>query len=622
MPTLLERLAARAALLHAAGVYRRFRRSLASIRTEQHDTLRRLLAWLAAGELGRQRGFARVRSVEDFRRSSPLATYEDFRARIERVMHGDVAALFAPGQRIHMFAMSSGTTAAPKYVPVTPEFVRGYRRGWNTFGLKLLSDHPRAILRHILQVSGRHDEEFAPSGLPCGAITGLMARTQKRIVRRFYVGDPRIASLADARARYYTLMRFALQRDVAWAITANPATLIQLARVADEESETLIRDIHDGTLARRFVDDDALHARLTAPLRPDPTRARQLEQLRGSRGRLRPRDYWRIEVLACWTGGSMSLYLPLVREWFGDVPIRDVGLLASEGRVTIPLDDSVPFGVLDPRAAFFEFIPLADADEIDPRTLLAHELRDGESYVVVLTNRTGLVRYRLDDVVRVRGALAGAPLLEFLHRAGRVASVAGEKLTENQVVAAALSVTQARSLPAFDFLIGPQWADPPFYRLALERERAAADIPDRARPDLEQPGMAIADSDYARDFELTAAPIAGPFDARQDLERSAATIAAAFDQALQEQNAEYRSRRSSRRLAPLQVTIVPAGTIAAIDDAALRSRGGRQDQFKRQSLLTQPGEFERILAAARATLQSEPRPAPSEPRPAQSEPRP
>jgi hypothetical protein len=59
---------------------------------------------------------------------------------------------------------------------------------------------------------------------------------QKRIVRRFYVGRPEISHVPDARARYYTLMRLGVVRDVAFAITANPATLIQMARTTRRNS--------------------------------------------------------------------------------------------------------------------------------------------------------------------------------------------------------------------------------------------------------------------------------------------------------------------------------------------------------------------------------------------------
>ena len=232
----------------------------------QEQALRRALALVAPSEFGRQHALERVRCRADLRAALPLATYEDFRPYIDRVAAGDTGALFAPRQRIEMFATSSGTTAKRKLVPVTPEFVEDYRRGWNTFGLRLLVDHPASVLRAILQSSGRYDEGFTAAGIPYGAITGLMARTQKRIVRRFYVGHPKIPYIDDPVSRYYALMRFAAVRDVAFAITANPATLIRLAETANTHSERLIRDIHDGTLSADAVPDESLRPRAVSGL--------------------------------------------------------------------------------------------------------------------------------------------------------------------------------------------------------------------------------------------------------------------------------------------------------------------------------------------------------------------
>ena len=131
----------------------------------------------------------------------------------------------------------------------------------------------------------------------------------------------------------------------AFAITANPATLIQMAQTASEHGEALIRDVRDGTLSSRIVGDPPLRLILSAGLKADPGRARELEQLRSQHGALRPRDYWNIDFLACWTGGSMGHYLDRLADWWGPVPVRDIGLLASEGRVSIPLEDDTPTGV-------------------------------------------------------------------------------------------------------------------------------------------------------------------------------------------------------------------------------------------------------------------------------------
>jgi hypothetical protein len=546
MPTLSERIAAKIAAWHAGRVYARFLRSLRDVEAIQHRALRQVLSRVADSDYGRRYGLKFVRTPEDLRRAAPLVTYEDLRPYVDRVGDGDASALFGAGERIHMFATSSGTTAHPKLIPVTAEFVRQYRRGWNTFGLKMLTDHPRAILRAILQSSGRCDERYTSSGLPCGAITGLMARTQKRIVRRFYVGVPEIALIDDPHAKYYTLMRFAVVRDVAFAVTANPATLIRMAQTANEESEHLIRDVSAGTVSEKLVPDVSLRRRLEARLRPQPERAQELERLRTINETLRPASFWNIEFLACWTGGSMGHYLERLAQWWGPVPVRDIGLLASEGRVTIPLEDGTPAGVLDAQAAFFEFIPAEQWDRPDAETLTAKELETGGQYTVVLTNSAGLVRYRLDDVVRVRGWLEQAPLLEFLHRAGRVASVAGEKLTENQVVAAVRAAAERLGWRESDFIMAPHWHDPPFYQMTC-----AAPIPD-------------------------------------GLERT-------IDGALSEQNEEYRSRRKSLRLGALRVRRVHERALLTMDQRLIAARAAAPEQYKRPCLLTKPSEDDQLL---------------------------
>ena len=541
MAAILDRLAARIAYWHARRVYGGFRRTLERVEATQQRALREVLATVRDSEYARRYDLQRVRTPDDLRRAAPLITYEHLRPTMERVLAGEFGALFAPSVNIRMFATSSGTTAQPKYIPVPDAFVRHYRRGWNTFGLKMLGDHPAAILRAILQVSGKHDESLAPCGLPCGAITGLLAQTQKGIVRRYYVGVPDIVQLRDPVAKYYTLMRFGVVRDVAFAITANPATLIRLAQTGNDHSEQLVRDVRDGTLSGEIVADRALRARLEALLRPAPSRARELESLREQHGRLQPRDYWRTEFLACWTGGSMGHYLATLADWWGPAPVRDIGLLASEGRVTVPLDDNTPIGVLDAQGAVFEFIPHEQWDQPDPDTLLPHELTAGVDYVVVLSNTAGLLRYRLDDVVRCHGRIGGAPLLEFLHRAGRVASVAGEKLTENQVVAAVKAASVKLGVLVSDFVLAPRWGDPPHYRLCCPLELSADAL-------------------------------------------------ALLDAELGQQNDEYASRRNSVRLGPLQSLQVGIEQFQALDRRLSESRGATTEQYKRPCLLTDPDE--------------------------------
>ncbi|MGE3180677.1 MAG: GH3 auxin-responsive promoter family protein [Phycisphaerae bacterium] len=546
MPSILERIGARLAIVHATRVYRKFRRALDDVQQSQNEALRRALVRVRGGDWAKRHRLHNVRSIDDMRTAVPIQTYEDLRPTIERVAAGDIHALFSRDVDVLMFATSSGTMSQPKWIPVTKAFVDDYRRGWNTFGVKVLADHPAAILRPILQSTGRMDAERSASGLPVGAITGLLAQTQKSIVRRFYVGGPEIAAIDDPAMRQYALMRMAIERDVAFAITANPATLIELAKCVNRRAEVMIRDVRDGTLSH-VSDGGSLALRRAKPLKPNPGLATRLEALLEAHGALRPRDYWSMTFLACWTGGSMGQYLNRLSDWYGPIPVRDIGLLASEGRVSIPVADGSAAGPLDIATSLFEFIPVESAHAANPPTLRPQELEVGTEAIVVLTNTAGLVRYRLDDVVRVTGRIGATPMVEFLHRAGGVSSIAGEKLTEQQVVAAVRAACSALQIPEFDYLLCPMWGDPPCYRLSVEFSASEA-------------------------------------------------LLEALDRALGAQNEEYESRRKTLRLNRLESQSWPAGAISALDAMLRRERGATAEQYKRTSLLLSPGADDAMFA--------------------------
>ena len=58
----------------------------------------------------------------------------------------------------------------------------------------------------------------------------------------------------------------------------------------------------------------------------------RLEGIVARTGRLLPKDVWpSLQFLGNWTGGTMGAYLRSYPEFFGDRPVRDIGLIASEG---------------------------------------------------------------------------------------------------------------------------------------------------------------------------------------------------------------------------------------------------------------------------------------------------
>ena len=536
--SILDRLAASLASSHAARMTRGFRAALDQASATQDRLLAKLLRFAEPTEFGREHHFAKIRNYRDFTGNVPIRPYAEVAGYLDRVREGRTNALFPAGTPIHMFALTSGTTATPKYIPITPQALRDCRAGWNIWGLAALLDHPQCILRHIVQVTSPMDDHRSAAGVPCGAITGLLAATQKRLVRRYYTSPLAIAAIRDSRAKYYAIMRMAIPKDVAWMVTANPATLLALARIGHEARDRIIRDIHDGTLDEALEIDAPVRSALRPVLKPDPLCARRLEKIVQSTGTLYPKDYWRLGFIAHWTGGTMGLYRSLFPKYFGDVPVRDIGLIASEGRMSIPMEDDTAGGVLAVSSQFFEFIPAAEYGGDRPTALRCHELSEGQDYFVVLTNASGLFRYDLGDRVRVTGRRAPAPVIEFLSRDAHTSSMAGEKLTEDQVVLAMREACAGRTT-IIDFVVAPQWAERPWYRVYVER--GAGDFAER------------------------------------------------FDAALCRISLEYESKRQSLRLGPVELVELPAGALSDRDRRLRAQRERTAEQFKHQYLLAAPG---------------------------------
>src|SRR4029077_17122896 len=132
---------------------------------------------------------------------------------------------------------------------------------------------------------------------------------------------------------------------------------------------------------------------LRAALKPDHARARFLEDLMQRAGRLLPRDAWpELRLIGFWLGGSVGFQANQLMEYYGDVARRDLGLWASEGRMTIPTEDETPSGVLAIGANFYEFVPEERIEELDPAVLAAHQLEPGRRYYVVISAPNGLYR--------------------------------------------------------------------------------------------------------------------------------------------------------------------------------------------------------------------------------------
>src|SRR5437899_9662890 len=446
----------------------------------QARVLRALLRDNADTVFGREHGFATIGSAAEYARQVPIRDYETLRPYIGRIMAGEAGVLTAEAP--FMFTTSSGTTGEPKLIPVTAGWARAMAtlmRLWTSYALR---DHPGMLDARVLTIVGPATEGVAPGGLPYGAMTGLTYQRLPWLVRRQHALPYAAALIRDHESRYFVTLRLALGRSISSIATPNPSTLLRLAAIVAGRGDELLRAIHDGTLGAAQLEPIAgagvtgrdVRAALMATLRPDPRRAAFIEAVARRRDGLVLGDCWpELVLVECWLGGSAGSQAPHLDAHFAQqVARRDLGLVAGEGRLTIPVDDHSAAGVLAVHANFFEFVPEEAIEEATPRTLLAHEPEVGRRYYVIVTGGNGLYRYDLNDIVEVQGFHRRTPKVAFVRKGRDMVNITGEKLHLNHVLHAVRAAERATGLGVWQFRLVPD-VETSRYDLLVELPRPA-----------------------------------------------------------------------------------------------------------------------------------------------------
>jgi hypothetical protein len=530
-----------------------FEEACRNIRQTQRNVLKDVVTHQASSEMGRAFGLARLSNPEVYRRTMPLGDYESVRPWVDRIRQsGDSTVMFDSSEKLIMFTMTSGSEGEPKHIPVTGESYQRYRRAWFAWVTATVQDHPDALDHGVLPIVSPVEESRTPSGIACGSMSGLSMETQSRFVRSMYGIPAALCGLSNQAEKYYAFARWCAARPVSFLTTANPSTWLMFAQVMNQRREEIIRDVHDGTLGIDVSGESERVKQAVRTLRPNRRRARWLEQIVRETGALRPRDVWpELKIVTNWKGGTLGHYLDLLPEWYGNTPVRDIGLLASEGRMNIPLDDNGGAGPLDIRSHFFEFIPVEEEGSKSPTTLLAHEIEVGRDYFIVLTNFSGLHRYDIQDVVRVEGQFHECPTVRFLHKGSRFSSITGEKLSESQVTTAVRRASKRMGWTIVDFMLVPVWGETPRYALMTSKE-------------------SLGGREHWPNLLL------------------------ALEEHLNELNIEYLSKRKSGRLGPISLCVVEPGVFDDMRLERIASSGGRSEQYK-PTYLTGNLEFLRGL---------------------------
>lgn len=349
----------------------------------QEELVFRIARENANTSFGREHGFNRIRSIDDFRQRVPLSTYDDYIKYIERIANGERNVL---------------TAYLTKHLSILDGFKRMPQSRW---GIQTFYDYNFCASFYIAGQEGLLTSEMTlnlvdsyieqlPSGVYIGNLLGRQLTKRDFDNSQVYVIPVDIANSVGKNDILYIQSLYALQQQkISLAICDHYADMINLLRYIEKHWPRLANEIEQGN----------------SYVKADADRATAIREIMGEHhiGTQLVTKLWpNLHCVMIYDVCCLTTSFELLRTYCGrDVHYIFAGINSSIGTFTTPLHADDPQTVLIPDSVFYEFKPVEAKNYNDLLTLDQLEL--GKSYELIATTLSGLYRYKTDKVFYVVG---------------------------------------------------------------------------------------------------------------------------------------------------------------------------------------------------------------------------
>ncbi|KAL3356109.1 hypothetical protein AABB24_016997 [Solanum stoloniferum] len=414
----------------------------------QEETLEKILKENGGTEYLKQWGLNGRTDVKTFKACVPIVSHNDLEPYIQRIADGDLSPILT-GKPIETISLTSGTTQGkPKFVPFNDELMNSTMQIFKTSFAFRNKEFPIGNGK-ALQFIYSSKQFKTKGGLAAGTATTNVYRNAqfKKIMKAMSTPvcspDEVIFGPDFQQSLYCHLLCGLIFRDEVQVISSMFAySIVHAFRTFEQVWEALVVDIREGILSSR-VTVPSIRLAMSKLLKPDPeladtiySKCSSLSNWYGLIPELFPNTKYIYGIMT----GSMEPYLKKLRHYAGELPLLGADYGSSEGWVGINVNPKFPpemvtYAVL-PNISYFEFLPLEEnligMEQANCPVGLT-EVKLGEEYEIVFTNFAGLYRYRLGDVVKIKGFHNDTPELQFVCRRNLLLSINIDKNTEKDL---------------------------------------------------------------------------------------------------------------------------------------------------------------------------------------------
>jgi len=310
--------------------------------------------------------------------------------------------------KVVYFASTSGTTSKVKLVPITNQRIKNYNKEFALWAIYVLKEYMKIANGKTLYFAGPYFEGKTKGNIPYGSISGYLPYKSPWYIKRKISNPISVYNEMNFDKKIKKMAIYALQENITQIAFTAPIEAILFLDYIRENKLKLIKQIK----------------------KINPKRAEHLLKIED----FKAINIWpNIGLISCFRSKTNEMYIDTLLKKIGKkIEIRDPGINASEGRISIGIAKDGISGVLPLNTTFFEFV---DFEKEKIKYLTVDQLKLNRKYKVIITTQEGLYRYDIGDVVKVTGFFKKIPLIKFFTRENYL-NIAGELAYEDEIVKA------------------------------------------------------------------------------------------------------------------------------------------------------------------------------------------
>ncbi|MBE6844441.1 MAG: GH3 auxin-responsive promoter family protein [Ruminococcus sp.] len=446
---------------------------------ENEALLMRILKDNKDTEIGKKYDFASIESIEEYQKRLPVTTYDDYAEYVLRMINNNQSNLMT-AYDVDLYCETNGTLGNPKIMPMSSNAIavqNTYNSGVFN-GIKGEELDPSWMKGRAMTLMECKMVEIK-DGKKYGALSSIMMSEMKPVLEKisstpfealFPVGD------TDAR---YLQARFALAASDITQINATFLSFVaEIMRYIETHWQMLVDDIEKGTINQEIRMPDDVRNNLLAKISPMPERAAELRKIfeEEMHTKIAVKIWKNLKLISGVGTGAFEIYDNKLKERYVDDSVKFfyAGISSTEAMFSVPLGMDIKDSALVPNSIFYEFLPV-DANDDFSKIVTLDKVEVGKDYEIIMTNLSGLYRYRMRDCIKVMGMYNNLPLIRFQYRIDQVVDLIDDHTSEIALTKTATDTAKKLGFELVDFSVfADREAMPPKYIYLIE----AVNIPD------------------------------------------------------------------------------------------------------------------------------------------------